>query len=589
MPLGSLHIGMDPLSAVFILLIAVIGGVAAVYGHGYMGSRGAARKVALSWCGYNLLVAAMLLVAAARDGFLFLVAWEIMSLTSFFLVVYESEKASAVRAGWIYLVATHIGTAFLLVMFLLLGNGESLSFSTLSAGGSAASVIFLLALVGFGTKAGLVPLHIWLPEAHPAAPSHVSALMSGVMIKTGIYGLLRVLTILNDPQIWWAWTLIGIGVASGVLGVLIAIAQHDLKRLLAYHSVENIGIITMGLGLGLLGIHVGNALLATLGLCGGLLHVINHGLFKSLLFFGAGSVLRATGTRDIDRLGGLIKKMPVTGATFIIGAAAICALPPLNGFVSEFMIYAGAFTGVSTATSLWGGLLVIVGLSLIGGLAAICFTKAGGIIFLGEARSAPAQNAGEAPAAMRWPMILLAALCAAIGIAAPFMIRLIAPAVEQLLPDALNVGTPTLVLGLALRISWAALILIGLTALVAGVRARLMAHRPVRRSVTWDCGYAAPSPRMQYTASAFIQPVMVMFRLALRSRKTIDAPRGYFPRQGSLETHTPDLFVESVYAPALNTLMALAMRFRHLIVGRTHLYILYIVLTLLVLLIWNLW
>lgn len=589
MPLGTLHIGMDPLSAVFVLLVAVIGAAGAVYGHGYMEVRSVERKVRLSWSGYNCLIAAMLLVLVARDAFLFLVAWEAMALSSFFLVIYESEKGPVIKAGWIYLIATHIGTAFLLVMFLLLGKGDSLSFSALSASGTTASVVFLLALVGFGAKAGLVPMHIWLPEAHPAAPSHVSALMSGVMIKTGVYGLLRVLTLLSDAQIWWAWVLVGIGTVSGVLGILMALAQHDLKRLLACCSVENVGIITIGVGIGLLGIQIGNSLVATLGLCGALLHVINHGVFKSLLFFGAGSVLKATGTREIERLGGLIKKMPTTAIAFIIGAAAICGLPPFNGFVSEFMIYVAAFTGVGTATMLWNALLVIVSLSLMGGLAAVCFTKACSVVFLGEPRSDVAKNAAATPAVMRWTMLFLAALCAVLGIAAPAMVGLISPAVLQLLPDALNLGTPVLVQGLALRISLAALILMGLTGLIVFMRSRLLADRTIRRSVTWDCGYVAPSPRMQYTASAFIQPVMVIFRLALRSRKSLEPPEGYFPRQGSLSTRTPDLFIESVYVPALNGVTRLALNFSRLIAGRTHLYILYIVLTLIVLLVWGFW
>ncbi|MFH2099876.1 MAG: proton-conducting transporter membrane subunit, partial [Pseudomonadota bacterium] len=293
-PMGSFHIGMDALSALFVLLISLVGALGAIYGRGYLGHDPEKGRVAMSWCWYNLLVASMLLVAVARDGFLFLVAWEVMSLSSFFLVMFDHQKDEVVRAGWIYLVATHIGTAFLLVMFLLLGHDGGLDFARLSASGPVASVVFCAALIGFGTKAGFVPLHVWLPEAHPAAPSHVSALMSGVMIKTGIYGILRVLIFLGEPVSWWGWALVVIGVVSGVTGVLFALAQHDLKRLLAYHSVENIGIIALGLGIGLLGVTAGNPLMATLGFCGGLMHVINHGLFKSLLFLGAGSVLHAT-------------------------------------------------------------------------------------------------------------------------------------------------------------------------------------------------------------------------------------------------------------------------------------------------------
>ena len=300
------------------------------------------------WFFFNGLAASMAMVAVAANGVLFLICWEVMALCSFFLVTFESEEESVQRAGWTYLVATHIGTAFLLVLFLMLGRqagGGSLDFDTFLAArghmGAAADVLFLLALVGFGAKAGFVPFHIWLPEAHPAAPSPVSAVMSGVMLKTGIYGILRTLTFLGAPHLWWGWLLIATGLVSGIFGVLMALAQHDLKRLLAYHSVENIGIIALGLGLGVLGVAWRLPALAVLGFAGGLLHVVNHALFKGLLFMGAGSVQHATGTREIDLLGGLIKRMPWTGRTFLIGAVAICGLPPLNGFVSELLIYTG--------------------------------------------------------------------------------------------------------------------------------------------------------------------------------------------------------------------------------------------------------
>jgi formate hydrogenlyase subunit 3/multisubunit Na+/H+ antiporter MnhD subunit len=580
---------MDALSAVFVLLISVVGAVAAVFGYGYLGSHGAERKKAVSWCWYNLLLAAMLLVVAARDGFLFLVAWELMSLTSFFLVVYEGEKESVVRAGWTYLIATHVGTAFLLVMFLLLGQNGRLDFSVLSASGSMASAVFICALIGFGTKAGLVPLHIWLPEAHPAAPSHVSALMSGVMIKTGIYGLLRVLSILGSPAAWWGWTLVGIGVVSGIIGVLMAVSKHDLKRLLAYSSVENIGIITLSIGLGVLGMAAGHATMAVLGLCGGLLHVVNHGIFKSLLFMGAGAVLHATGTRQMDHLGGLLKRMPVTGAVFLVGSAAICALPPLNGFASELLVYAAAFSGVGTGHQVGAGWIAIAGLALIGGLAVVGFTKAFGIVFLGQARNAAALEANESSRCMRWSLIFMAFLCAAMGLGAPAVVAWIWPAAAQVIPAFVPTGTPDFLIGLSARISLAALVLIGLTTMIVLVRARLMSQRPVHQSITWDCGYAAPSARMQYTSSSFIQPVLTMFRLVLRTQRTFSAPKGYFPSTAELDTRTPDIFAIGVWAAVVQTLARVAMRFRHLIIGRTHLYILYIVVTLLLLLIWNLW
>ncbi|MBU2489690.1 MAG: hypothetical protein KKA60_09890 [Proteobacteria bacterium] len=582
-PMGSFHIGMDALSALFVLLISLVGALGAIYGRGYLGHDPEKGRVAMSWCWYNLLVASMLLVAVARDGFLFLVAWEVMSLSSFFLVMFDHQKDEVVRAGWIYLVATHIGTAFLLVMFLLLGHDGGLDFARLSASGPVASVVFCAALIGFGTKAGFVPLHVWLPEAHPAAPSHVSALMSGVMIKTGIYGILRVLIFLGEPVSWWGWALVVIGVVSGVTGVLFALAQHDLKRLLAYHSVENIGIIALGLGIGLLGVTAGNPLMATLGFCGGLMHVINHGLFKSLLFLGAGSVLHATGSREMDHMGGLIKRMPVTGATFLVGAAAICALPPLNGFVSEFLIYSAGFTGMSSGTAVWSGLAAIAGLALIGGLALACFTKALGIVFLGEPRSEPAAEAQESPLSMQWPMMALAILCMAAGLAAPWMVRLVMPVAAQLAPAAVNLGAVAASQEMLFRISLASLILISLAGAVFWLRARLLRHRSVRESVTWDCGYAAPSVRMQYTSSSYAQPIVEMFGLVLRTRRELEPPEGLFPTKATLHTHTEDLFVRGAYGPAVRLISRMADRFRWLQQGRINLYILYIVITILLL------
>ncbi len=287
-PFGSVNMGIDPLSAVFALAIVLVTMLSAVYGAQYLGLHRGHRNLGPSWFFFNLLAASMLTVVTARNGLLFLVSWELMSLASFFLVMHEDQKESVRRAGWIYLVAMHLGTAFLVAMFLLLGrNAASLDFDQLSVAPETAGLLFVLAVIGFGTKAGFIPLHVWLPEAHPAAPSHVSAVMSGVMIKTGIYGLLRILTLLGAPPAWWGWTLVTIGVVSGILGVLNALAQHDLKRLLAYHSVENIGIIVLGMGVGLLGVTFANPTMATLGFAGALLHVVNHAIFKSLLFLGA--------------------------------------------------------------------------------------------------------------------------------------------------------------------------------------------------------------------------------------------------------------------------------------------------------------
>jgi len=597
-PFGSFYIGLDGLSAFFALAIAVVCVLAAIYGEGYLRAHLADKNLGAPWFFFNLLFASMLLVVTARNGMLFLVAWEVMSLASFFLVMFEHERQEVRRAGWTYMVAMHLGTAALLVLFLMLGRGDQpLDFDCLAvpASAQAAGAAFLLALVGFGTKAGFLPLHVWLPEAHPAAPSHVSAVMSGVMIKTGIYGLLRVLTFLGPPPTWWGWTLLAVGAASGVVGVLMALAQHDLKRLLAYHSVENIGIICLGLGLGLLGLSTGNPALAVLGLAGGLLHVWNHAIFKSLLFLGAGAVAHATGTRNIEHLGGLLKKMPTTGLTFIIAAAAISGLPPLNGFVSELLIYVASFASIAGATGMSGavaaGLVAVLALAMIGGLAAACFTKACGVVFLGEPRTPQASAAHEVPGAMRLAMVVLAALCVLVGLLGAVALQLVLPVVTGFLPIEARADADSWI-----SLAWDTLCKVGLAggaviilaAALALLRQRLLAGRRIESTGTWDCGYAAPSARMQYTASSFAWPIIAMFRWLLRPTMHEHAPSGVFPAAASLESHAQDVFLQCLYRPLFLAVDWCSERLRWVQQGRNQLYVLYIALALLVLLAWKL-
>jgi len=597
-PYGSFFVQLDALSAFFIVVILAISALTAIYGGEYLWPWRDKKLLGPPWFFFNMLVASMVMVVLARNGVLFLMAWEVMALSSFFLVTFEDERESVRVAGRTYLVATHLGTAFLLVMFILMGReAGSLDFDQfqkLSGTPKAfGGLLFLLAIIGFGTKAGFMPLHVWLPEAHPAAPSHVSALMSGVMIKMGIYGLARVLTFLGPPPLWWGWLLVSIGLSSGILGVLFALAQHDLKRLLAYHSVENIGIIALGLGVGLLGISEGSPALVVLGFGGGLLHVANHAVFKSLLFLGAGAVSHGTGTREIDQLGGLLKRMPWTAFTFLIGAVAISGLPPLNGFVSEFLIYLGAFGGgislkAGAAVPLFG---LIAGLALIGGLAAACFTKAFGIVFLGLPRSKHGQHAHEAGWFMRIPMLLLAASCVLIGLLAPIALSILQPVVQQVSGFPANVVHENLaVAAWALRlVAPIGAALLGLIGFLALLRRTLLANRKVEESITWGCGYALPTARMQYTASSFAQPLTDLFKPVLGTRKKVSAPRGYFPSDAALKTETPDMFSEKIYEPVFMRIGTGLSRLRWLQQGSVQLYILYIALTLLALLIWKLW
>ena len=440
-PGGALVMRLDPLSAVFLLPLFLVVGCGACYGLGYWPQPQHSRNGRKFRLFYGLISAAMITLLTARNSLLFLMAWEVMALAGFFLIVTEDEKEETRRAGYIYLGATHTGTLALFAMFVLLGQQVgSFAFpvaGSLAAGGTA---IFLLGLFGFGLKAGLMPLHIWLPGAHAAAPSHASALLSGVMIKTGIYGLIRLTSFFNVIPPWWGWLVLGIGAVSGILGVALAIAQHDIKRLLAYHSVENIGIIALGLGLALLGRSFQLPSLVLLGLAGALLHVVNHGLFKSLLFLSAGSVIHATGTRDIDHYGGLLRRQPWTALFFLVGAVAISGLPPFNGFVSEWLIYLGSLAAVQCSTlTVTLSVLAAPALALIGGLALACFVKVFGVTFLGEPRSDAAIHGHEAPLSMRWSMAPLLAACVFIGLLPGSVAPLLGRAVADWSP--LGAGT----------------------------------------------------------------------------------------------------------------------------------------------------
>ena len=594
-PFGSFSLQLDALSAFFLFTILILSAVAAIYGNTYLWDYRNRKNLGASWFFFNILVASMVLVVISHNGVLFLMAWEIMSLASFFLVTFEDEKESVRRAGWIYLVATHIGTAFLFVLFILLAHqGPSLDFDHFMASGlngtSMAGLAFLLSVIGFGTKAGFMPFHVWLPEAHPAAPSHVSAVMSGVMIKTGIYGLLRTLTFLGRPEPWWGWLLIAIGLGSGILGVLFALAQHDLKRLLAYHSVENIGIITLGLGLGVLGLALNQPVLAVLGFGGGLLHVLNHALFKGLLFLGAGAVLHATGVRNIEQLGGLMRHMPWTGTLFLIGSFAICGLPPLNGFVSEFLIYVGAFMGTGLSGVSLSSIGVITGLAAIGGLAGACFTKAFGIVFLGEPRHTPALQGHEVGWGMKIPMLILALGCLSIGLLSPYIVSAMNPVIGSVtgfLHSDITVHLAVVIRPLQ-RITVLSCIFILILGLLTYLRRRLLSGRTTGESNTWDCGFARPTARMQYTASSYAQPITTMFGFFLQTHRKVHAPEGLFPAEAGLHTHTDDVFSQRLFEPLFRRIEQLFLRLHWLQQGRVQIYVLYVAVTILALLIWNL-
>lgn len=586
LPWGTLALGLDGLSALFCLPTVVLAPLSALYGLGYR--RGGGGKKASPFL-FNLLVASLLLIPAARDGLFFLICWETMALSSFFLVGEHHEAEKVRRAAWIYLVATHLGTMALLAFFAFLGNeAVSLSFEAfagLDLSSSAATTLFLLALVGFGAKAGLVPFHIWLPEAHPAAPSHVSALLSAVMLKMGLYGLLRTLTFLQ-PREGWGWTLLFLGLVSALSGLLFALGQKDLKRMLAYSSVENVGIAVLAFGIALVGLCRDLPSVAFLAFSGGLLHVLNHALFKGLLFLGAGTVLRRCGTGEMDRLGGLLRNMPRTGGALFVGSWAIAALPPLNGFVGEFLLYLAGIESAMTGEtpSIAAGAIVLAGLASVGALGAACFARFFGIVFLGQGRSERALQATEAPLSMTLPLGLLALLCLAAGLAAPFMLLLAAPGAAILAGSAdgaLLAGASATLQKLTLSTG----LLVAAVALVALVRRGLSGRAPKDEGPTWDCGYVNPTARMQYTATSFSRPLTDLFSPPLRTGFRGHRPEGLFPEPVFLSTETPGTGGDGLFRPLFRAIDRLLAPLRLLQQGRVQLYVLYIALTLVALLI----
>jgi hydrogenase-4 component B len=584
-------VSIDGLSVLFLLPIFVIPALCSLYGWGYWKQAEHPLNGQKLRLFYGLVTAALAWVTIAANAILFLVAWEIMALSAFFLITTEDEHLAVRETGWVYLVSTHMATLCLFVLFALMRNATG-SFELVPLPDSVASgtvtAIFVLAVIGFGIKAGLMPLHIWLPGAHALAPSHVSALLSGVLIKIGIYGLVRVVSLLPHPPLWWGVTLLAAGTLSGVLGVAFALGQHDLKRLLAYHSIENIGIIFMGLGLALVGRTLGRMDCMVLGLAGALLHVWNHGLFKSLLFLSAGAVIHATGTRELDRLGGLAKAMPRTAFCFALGAAAICGLPPLNGFVSELLIYLGLFRslGGESGAAWAGAAFAAPALALIGALAVACFVKAFGTVFLGQARSDHTLGAHEPPPFMTVPMMVLVGCCFLIGLA-PF---LVVPALERAVSVWAAGSAPAAGLAALVPLRWISVFAlalvggIGATYLLLSTRTRL---NGATCAGTWDCGYAVPGPRMQYTSSSFAQWPVGFFSWVLRPGVHLPSRQPLFSGETRFSSHVPDLILDRLMRPSYRLGARVTSSFRFLQAGNIHAYLFYIVVILIGLLLWR--
>ena len=565
LPLGvpwiGAHFRLDALSAFFLAVVDLGAVSASLFALGYGQHEQTPQRV-LPF--YPAFLAGMTLVVIADDAFTFLVSWEFMSLTSWALVMAHHRVADNARAGYVYLVMAAFGTMALLLAFGLLAGPDGLyTFAQMRAAQPAATVgalALILALIGAGSKAGIVPLHVWLPLAHPAAPSHVSALMSGVMTKVAVYGFVRIaLDLAGPPAWWWSIVVLALGGITAVMGVLYALMQHDLKRLLAYHTVENIGIIFIGLGLALAFKAHGMLFAAALALTAALLHVFNHSLFKSLLFFGSGAVLTATGERDMEHLGGLIHRMPQTAFVFLVGCVAISALPPLNGFVSEWLTFQAIL--LSPQLPSWGLKLLVpaVGalLALSAALAAACFVKAYGVTFLGRPRTRAAETATETDGFSLAAMFLLAGLCLLAGILPGLFIDALAPVATALIgarmPEQIGAQWLSIVPIAASRSSYDGL-LVFLFIAISGSLAAFVIHRlasdRLRRAPAWDCGYPDLSPATQYTAMSFAQPIRRVFgTVVFRAREYVDMPPPGDTRPARFKAELSDPIWDALYAP----------------------------------------
>lgn len=592
-PIGISFLRLDPLAALFSLIISLGALFAAVYSHGYMKMyAGDTSDLSSYYFFLGLMSSSMLLVVIVQNALLFLVVWETMSLTSFFLVNFEHKKEEVRKASIYYLVAMQIGAAFLIAAFgwssAIAGSLDFNSFkSVVCNSGSSSIFIFILFFLGFGTKAGFVPMHTWLPKAHPAAPTGVSALMSGVMIKMGVYGILRILLLVGVPDYRLAYGVIVMSIVTGIYGVANAIAQHDLKKLLAYHSIENIGILGMGIGIGMLGLVYNNTPIAALGFLGALLHTINHFTFKSVLFYGAGIVYSQTHTRDIDKLGGLSKYLPFTSILFLIASLAISGMPLLNGFISEFVIFLGLARSFSINNIAFNiaALMGLSGLALIGTMALLCFTKVYGICFLGTPRSELHFTPEEKEYSLLLPMAFLVFAMIVIGVFPVFAIKLLSSAVGQFLPDASHTAMPEII-SLMTTISTSLSIFIILIGSFFTIRTVLLRKRSVQVFKTWDCGYQKESSRMQYTASSFAQPFLQLTAELVPQKVQVHKEQVLFPTRASFESHAQDFSERVLIQPSIRLLNNFLNKFSWIQSGRMQQYIIYGLIFLVFLLLW---
>ncbi|MBA3007217.1 MAG: hydrogenase [Proteobacteria bacterium] len=581
----TLAFKVDSIALFFLVPIFTIPPLALFYSFHYMGDKAKATRTAVNYFFFAILVASMALVVTAANIVTFALAWEIMSLSSFFLVVFDYQVKENRQAGYLYFIFAQGGAMLLFAAFALLyhytGSFAFSSFSTIPEG--AKLLVFILAFLGFGSKAGIFPLHIWLPKAHPAAPSHISAIMSGVMIKMGIYGIFRIYLLLEAATPLIGQIVLVTGMVTGVLGVVYALAKQDIKQLLAYSSVENIGIILIGLGIGMVGVSEQNQAMAFFGFAGAFLHVFNHSIFKSLLFMGAGAVLHKAKSKNIDQLGGLMKRMPITGRTFLAGSVAISGLPPFSGFIGEFLIYYGAFYGINNhRIPFILAILAIVSLAVIGGLAAACFTKVVGLAFLGEPRTENAAKSTEAGSSMTMIMIFLAIACLVIGVVPEPFIRLAFAGIKDI-PYTAGYDIQAF-MEIVRQISQTGAIFIGLLLLISLLRKILYMKKVIGSGGTWGCGFTQPTVRMQYTGTSYAAEIIDFYRPFVPVKSIYTGISKIFPGKTTWETDVEDVAEINFQQHLIQPLLKLINKLRWIQHGKIQLYIAYIVLAIIILL-----
>lgn len=582
---GKITLHIDRLSSWFILIINLTCINGAFYGIGYMRSYNHQKaNLSMHWILFLLFQSSMLWVCMVQNGLAFLVVWELMSLSSFLLVVFDHQNKTTLKAGMNYLVQMHIGVLFLTAAFIwvyfLKGSFEFSAIEKIFSQHSNIGLFFLF-FIGFGIKAGFIPLHSWLPQAHPAAPAHISGVMSGVIVKLGIYGIFRIAFMLTQDHLLIGEIVIVISVFTVLYGILNAAMHRDFKKMLAYCTIENIGIVGIGAGLGLIGMGTGNSLLIASGFASALLHTLNHSLFKSLLFFNAGSVYQQTHTRDMEKLGGLVRSMPQTAALFLIGGLAIGGLPPFNGFVSEFILYSGLIAGIKSIGVNYITLMIssLAALAITGGISMLTFTKSFGIVFLGAPRTALHHPCKEAGLEMRLPQYFIVAIMLSIGWFPQFYFSIVHKVVEGSLPSVAltNDFMPPSIMNSISAVGKFAMLLTGLTFFICFIRMQFTRKLAVAENETWGCGYAAPSPKMQYTGKSYSKSLGKLLNFVVLEKKKYKEIQSseVFPVERKYSSHYNDFFVTKIFDAIVSRLLYSLNYFQFIQNGKIQMYILY--------------